>query len=119
MRLISFISLLALTACMSANNDAMYEQVDWMRSNEFKACRASFEEEQKEYKKAKKEYDLKVKNYDYNGLKKKFDREMAEFEAGTRAIMPLAPSVLGDAGVGPRLPNAGKCTNPPDGWEPK
>ena len=114
----SFILPLALSACMSTADDPVYRQIDWSKSEEYKACKAKEDRSLAEYKVAKSAYDKAQSNYDYDAEMKKFEQEMAEFEAGERKLMPLRPSIIGQAGLPPMIPAvaAGQCFRPPEGW---
>ena len=115
----SFVLPLALSACMSTADDPVYRQIDWTNSEEYKACKAKEDKSLAEYKVQKSAYDKAQSNYDYDAELKKFEQEMAEFDAGKRKLMPLRPSVTGPAGIGPKLPNVGQCFRPPEGWMPE
>ena len=110
---------IVLSACMSTDDDPVYRQIDWTKSEEYKACKAKEDKSLAEYKAQKSAYDKAQSNYDYNSELKKFEREMAEFEAGQRKLMPLRPSIIGPAGIGPKLPKVGQCFRPPEGWMPE
>lgn len=114
-RFILFIPL-ALSACISTEQDPLYLQRDWIRSDEYKACKAEEDEALAQYEAARLAHEQAESNYDYDAELRRFEQEMAEFEAGQRQIMPLRPSVIGPAGVGPNLPAVGQCLRPPEGW---
>ena len=106
---------LFLAGCASSADDPVYERIDWQKSDEYAACKANSEKEMAAYKKAKAQYEKKSASYDFDAAMKVFEKEMKEYEAGTRKLMPLRPSAFA-AGLPPKLPEVGKCFNPPDGW---
>ena len=110
---------LALSACMSTANDPVYRQIDWTKSEAHKLCKTKEDQALLEYKAAKLAHDNAQSNYDYDAELKNFEQEMAKYEAGERKIMPLRPSVIGPAGLGPMLPKLGQCLMPPEGWVPE
>lgn len=112
----SFILPLVLSACMSTADDPLYRQIDWSKSEEYKACKAKEDRSLAEYKVAKSAYDKAKSKYDYDAEMKKFEHEVAEFEAGERKLMPLRPSIIGQAGLPPMIPAVGQCFRPPEGW---
>jgi len=110
---------IVLSACMSTADDPVYRQIDWTKSDEYKACKEKEDKSLAEYKAQKSAYDKAQSNYDYDSELKKFEREMADFEAGKRKLMPLRPSVIGQAGLSPMIPALGQCFRPPEGWMPE
>ena len=112
-KLLAFGVLLA--GCASTADDPIYSDIDWLKSEEHAACRASLDNEMAVYKKAQAEYEKKAASYDFDSAMKVFEKEMKEYEAGTRKLMPIRPSALG-AGLPPKLPNVVKCMKPPEGW---
>ena len=112
-----FIFLLAVTACMSTDSDRVYKQADWLTSEEYKSCRASYNEEMSIFRQKLKAYEQKRESWDFDAAMAKYEKEMAKYEAGTRKLIPLRPSAIGNSGLIPMLPNPGKCPlHPPESW---
>jgi len=112
------VSQLTLAGCMSTNDDPVNKQADWMQSDSYLECKVDENKALASYKRLKRIHDQKSKEYDYDSELRVFEKQMLEFESGTRKFMPLRPSVIGPAGLGPMLPKVGECFEVPAGWEP-